>query len=144
MVSVTLFPGLDAALGGVIEYVILVLVVVNFGTRLFAHRQHKAQAEEGADAMSRSIPHELSNVVLVVASLYYLTVHHHGGMVMSVLVLGLFITDFFEFESRKVEARRGIEIERPKGAIAASMLVLAYAGFQSLFFLVEPIWTAIV
>jgi hypothetical protein len=144
MVSVTLFPGLDAALGGVIEYVILVLVVVNIGTRLFAHHQHKAQAEEGADAMSRSIPHELSNVALVVASLYYLTVHHHGGMVMSVLVLGLFITDFFEFESRKVEARRGIEIERPKGAIAASMLALTYAAFQSLFFVVEPIWTAIV
>jgi hypothetical protein len=144
MASVTLFPGLDAALGGVIEYVILALVVVNIGTRLFAHRQHKAQADEGAEAMGRSIVHEVSNVVLVLVSLYYLTLHHHGGMVMSVLVLGLFLTDFFEFEARKVEARRGIEIERPKGAIAASLLALAYAAFQSVFFIVEPIWTSIV
>jgi len=144
MVSVELFPGLDAALGGVIEYVILVLVVVNFGTRLYAHRKHTAQAEDGAEAISRVIPHEVMNVLLVVASLYYMTVHHHGGMVMSTLVLGLFITDFFEFEARKVEARRGIELERPKGSLGAAALVLLYASYQTLFFLVEPIWSAVV
>ncbi len=49
-----------------------------------------------------------------------MTLHHHGGMVLSVLVLGAVITDFFEFESRKVEARRDIPLERPKGAIVAA------------------------
>jgi hypothetical protein len=58
-------------------------------------------------------------------------------MVLSVLVLGLFLTDFFEFEARKVEARRDVPLDRPKGSIAAGMLVLAYAGYQALFFLIE-------
>jgi hypothetical protein len=35
-------------------------------------------------------------------------------------------------------------MERPKAALTASLVALLYAGFQSLFFIVEPIWTAIV
>jgi hypothetical protein len=35
-------------------------------------------------------------------------------------------------------------MERPKAALTASFVALLYASFQSLFFLVEPVWTAIV
>jgi hypothetical protein len=109
------------------------------------YSQHVSQAAEGgADAIERNALRVGTSFLLVVASFYYMTVHHHGGMVFSILVLGLFITDLFEFESRKVEARRGIDIERPKGAIAASFLALLYIGYQSLFFLVAPFWNAVV
>jgi hypothetical protein len=121
----------------VIEVVLLALVLVNFVTRRIAHGRHVSQAEEGADAVSRFLPHEAVNVLLLLGSLYYMTVAYHGGFVMSVLVVGLFITDFFEFEARKVEARREIPIERPKGALVASLLVLSYAGYQTLFFLLK-------
>lgn len=151
MVQVNLFGPIDAALGAqlaegvmVVEALLLVLVLANFATRRLAYGRHKRQAEDGADAVSRWPVHELSNVVLLVGSFYYMTLAHHGGMVLSVLVLGLFITDFFEFEARMVEARRDIPLEPPKGAIAAALLVLVYAGYQSLFTFVEPIWTSVV
>lgn len=142
--SVTLFGPVDTVLGPYIEYVILVLVVANIAARGLEYRQHVRQADEGADAVSRGTFRVGTNVLLVVASFYYLTLHAHAGMVMSVLVLGMVITDIFEYESRLVEARREIEIERPKGAIAASVLVLLYAAFQSLFFLIKPFWSAII
>lgn len=142
--SVTLFGPIDTILGPYIEYVILALVVVNIAARAMEYRQHVRQADDGADAVSRGTARVATNVLLVVSSFYYLTLHHHGGIVMSTLVIGLVITDIFEYESRLVEARREIEIERPKGAIVASLLVLAYAAFQSLFFLVAPIWNAII
>ncbi|MFB6201177.1 MAG: hypothetical protein ABEI98_04120 [Halorhabdus sp.] len=145
MPPVSLFGPLDAVVGDNIEYVLLVLVLANVLTRMLAHRKHVQVAEEaGAEAMSRFVPHVVSNVLLVLASFYYLTLHHHAGMVTSVLVLGLFITDFFEFEARKVEARREIPIERPNGALVASILVFAYVGYQSVFFLIAPIWGAVV
>jgi hypothetical protein len=34
--------------------------------------------------------------------------------------------------------------ERPKGAVAASVLALLYAGYQSLFVFIEPLWNAVV
>jgi hypothetical protein len=145
MVSVELFGPLDAALGDVMAWVVLALAVINIGTRLVAHRRHVKQAEEGgAEAISRHPVHQASLVLLVLASFYYTTLHQHGGVVVSTLVAGVFLSDFFEFEARKVEARRGIELERPKGAIAGSILVLLYAAYQTLFFIVEPVWTAIV
>jgi hypothetical protein len=150
--SVTLFGPLDTIFGStgpggvlVIEYVIMALVVANLLTRQLAHRRHVKQYKEGGvDAITRMPLHVGTNVQLVVASFYYMTLAHHGGMVMSVLVLGAVITDFFEFESRKVEARRDIPLERPKGSIVASMLVLLYAGFQSLFWIIASPWNAIV
>jgi len=142
--SVTLFGPIDTVVGPYIEYVILVLVLANIATRAMEYSQHVEQAREEAEAITRSAPRVATNALLVVSSFYYLTLHAHAGMVMSVLVLGMVVTDVFEFESRLVEARRDIEIERPKGAIAASVLVLLYAGFQSLFFLVAPVWDAIV
>ncbi len=128
----------------VIEAVILLLVVANFATRKFAYDRHREQAREGPEALSRALPHEVLNVLVVLAAFYYMTVDHHPGMILSVLALGLFIADFFEFEARKVEARREIPLDPPKGAIAAGMLVLAYASFQALFFLVEGPVNAII
>lgn len=142
--SVTLFGPVDTIVGPYIGYVILALIVVNMAARALENRQHVEQAEEGVDAMSRNALRVATNVLLVVSSFYYLTLHAHGGMVMSVLVLGLVISDVFEYEARLVEARREIEIERPNGAIAASILVLLYAAFQTVFFIVAPIWNAVV
>jgi hypothetical protein len=142
---VSLFGPIDTVFAPIIEYLLLVLLVVNMAARGWEYSQHVDQAEEGgADAIERNPARVATNFLLVVGSFYYLTVHQHGGMVFSVLVLGLFLTDLFEFESRKVEARRGIEIETPKGAIAASFLALLYIGYQSLFFLIAPVWNAVV
>jgi hypothetical protein len=142
--SVTFFGPLDTVLGPYMGYVVLVLAVANIGTRALAHRSHVKQAEEGAEAVSRHPLHTASNVLLMLAAFYYLTLNHHSGVVASSLIVGMFITDFFEFEARKVEARRGIDLERPKGAIAASVLVLMYVSYITLFFIVKPIWSAIV
>ncbi|WP_318566746.1 DUF7313 family protein [Salinigranum marinum] len=129
----------------IIPFVVLALVVANMVTRLLAHRTHVRQAEEGDDELvSRYTPHTVTTVLLILTSFAFLIVAPHGGMVMSVLVLGVFLADFFEFESRKVEARNEMTIERPKAALTASFVALLYAGFQSLFFVVEPIWTAII
>ncbi|MEZ3116770.1 hypothetical protein RYH80_12700 [Halobaculum sp. MBLA0147] len=141
------FPvGALESVSGQLPYVVMALVVVNFVTRFLAHRTHVAQAAAGDDdeELSRYRPHEASNVLLLLASLAFLVVEPHGGMVMSVLVLGLFLTDFFEYESRRVEARNDLTVEQPKSSLVASGLVFLYAGFQSLFFVVQPIWNAIV
>jgi ABC-type anion transport system duplicated permease subunit len=130
----------------VIPFVVLALVLANMVTRLLAHRTHVEQAKDAEDdsEISRYLPHSVTTVLLVLASFAFLVVAPHGGMVMSVLVLGVFLADFFEFESRKVEARNEMEMERPKAAVTASLVALLYAAFQSLFFIVEPVWTAIV
>jgi ABC-type Fe3+ transport system permease subunit len=141
------FPvGALEAVSGTIPSVVLVLVLLNLVTRLQAHRVHVRQAREGDDdeELSRYGPHEASNLLLLLASFAFTVVEPHGGIVLTSLVLGTFLTDFFEFESRKVEARNGLKIERPKSSIAASTLVVLYAGFQSVFFLIEPLWNAIV
>jgi hypothetical protein len=132
------------ALEPYIAHVVLALVVVNMLTRLRAHSAHASQVEDGADELRRHRPHSLSTVALVLASFVFLLVEPHGGMVMSVIAVGVFLADFFEFESRQVEARNDMTFERPKSAVAASMLALLYAGYQSLFFLIQPVWNAIV
>ena len=145
MPTVNLFGPVDTVLGGelgigevlVIEAVILGLVVVNLITRHLAHRRHLSQAEDGAEAVTRSPLHEGVNVALVLATLYYTTLAQHAGVVMTMFVLGLFITDVFEFEARKVEARREIPLDRPKGAIVASSFVLLYAAYQVFFFAIK-------
>jgi len=151
MVEPTLFGPIDTVLGAelfrgvlAIEAAMFALVITNFVTRRVAYGRHKRQAEEGAEAVTRWPVHELSNVVLVVGAFYYTTLAHHAGVVLSTLVIGLFITDFFEFEARKVEARRDLPLERPKGAVVASALVFLYAGYHTVFFLVRPIWSAVV
>jgi hypothetical protein len=135
---------LDAA-APFVPAVVLVLAVANAGTRFLAHRRHVAQAAAGgAEALERSPLHGASSVLLVLASFGYLIVAPHAGAVTSVLVLGTVLADFFEFEARLVEARNGMRIERPKSALTGSLLVLLYAGYQGLFFVVQPYWDAIV
>jgi uncharacterized protein involved in cysteine biosynthesis len=132
------------ALEPYIAHVVLALVVVNMLTRIRAYSVHSQQVVDGADELRRHTPHALSTVALVLASFVFLLVEPHGGMVMSVIAVGLLLTDFFEFESRQVEARNDMTFERPKGAVAASILALLYAGYQSLFIFVQPVWNAIV
>lgn len=142
--SVTLFGPLDTYVGPVVEYVLLVLIVVNMGARAVEYRAHVKQAAQGPEAIGRNPVRVGTNALLVATAFYYTTLHVHAGVISSVLVLALVITDIFEHESRRVEARRELELERPKGAIVASFLVLLYAAYQSLFFLLEPVWSAVV
>ncbi|WP_136588549.1 DUF7313 family protein [Salinigranum halophilum] len=129
----------------VVPFVVLALLLANMVTRLVAHSKHVEQAKASDDAeLSRWTPHSITTVLLILASFAFLIVAPHGGMVMAVLVLGVFLADFFEFESRKVEARNEMKMERPKAAVTASLVALLYAGYQTLFFIVEPIWTSIV
>lgn len=142
---VSLFGPIDAILAPYIAYVLLALLLVNMVGRILEFRQHQRQAESGDwKNLSRHPIRVGTNVLLVVGSFYYLTVHHHGGMVFSILFLGVFITDLFEFESRQVEVRRGEELDRPFGSIAASVLALLYISFQTLFFIVAPVWNSII
>jgi hypothetical protein len=127
-----------------IEEILLVLALANVVTRQVAHARHRRQADEGAEAMTRHLGHEATNVLLVLASFYMLLVHYHGGFVMAMLVLGLVVTDFFEFEARKVEVRTDKPIELPKGALVASALVVGYAAFQALWAFVEVYWKAVI
>jgi ABC-type xylose transport system permease subunit len=145
MVEPALFGPIDNLLGPVIEWVALALVVANFVTRGVAHRSHVRQAQKDADSVSRHPAHQAVTILLVIVSFYFATVDYNGGIVLSTLVLGMVITDFFEFESRKVEARTDKEIERPKASIVASLLVATYAGYQTVYFLLlEDLWRAVV
>ncbi|WP_277553748.1 DUF7313 family protein [Halobaculum limi] len=134
------------SVAGVLPFAILAVVLVNMVTRLLAQRSFVKAAEEADDdeALSRFLPHELVNVLLILLAFAFMIVEPHGGMVMSVLILGMVVADFFEYEARRVEARNGMEMERPNSSLAASVLVIGYAGYQSLFFLVAPVWNAII
>jgi hypothetical protein len=149
MHPLTLFGPVDALLGGhghpPILYVLIVLAVANVITRAIAHRSHVRQAqEEGAEAISQHPAHVATTILLILGSYYLATIELHSGIVLSVLVVGMFVTDFFELEARRVEARNDRSISRPNGAIAASVLVVLYAGYISLFFVIAPLWNAVV
>ena len=133
-----------AAVEPIVPIAILVLVLANFATRFMAHRSHVQQAEDGADELSRYLPHSITSGGLVLLSFLFLLVEPHGGMVMTVLVVGMFITDFFEFEARNVEARNDRKLDRPNGALTASVVVFLYAAYQSLFFLIADVWNAVI
>ncbi|MFB6301747.1 MAG: hypothetical protein ABEH78_02625 [Haloferacaceae archaeon] len=128
----------------VITYGLLLLALANMGTRYAAHEQYASQAEDGAEAISRHVPHVVTSFLLVLFAFAFTVIEPHGGIVASVLVVGTLVADFFEFESRKVEARNGMEIERPKSALVGSMIVLAYVAYQSLFFVIQPVWNAVI
>ncbi|WP_396610338.1 hypothetical protein ACH9L7_08755 [Haloferax sp. S1W] len=134
-----------AAVEPVVPHIALALVVANLATRYLGHQSHVRQAEQGGEeAISRYLPHTLTTVALILASLLFLLVEPHGGMVLTVLVLGMFLTDFFEFEARKVEARNDRSLDRPNGGLTASAIVLLYAAYQSLFFLIADVWNAVI
>ena len=147
---VSLFGPVDAILARevlaapVIAYLLLGLLVANMVGRIVEYKQHQSQAEEGWEAIGRHPLRVGTSFLLVVGSFYYMTVHHHGGLVFSTLVLGVFITDLFEFESRQVEARNDRELDAPKGAITASLVALLYILYQTLFFVVAPLWNSVV
>lgn len=122
----------------------LVLVLVNMATRLLGFRKHRSQVESGDESLSWYAPHIASSLVLLLASFAFLIVEPHGGMVLSVLVLGMVMADFFEFEARNVEARNALSLELPKAGLVASAFVLLYAGYQALFFLIKPLWDAVI
>lgn len=128
----------------ILPYGILALVLASFLTRHQAHSRHKQAAGEGPEAMERYTPHVAVSVLLVLVSFLYMVVHAHGGMVISVLVLGMVVSDFFEFEARQVEARNEMELEAPKSAIFASLVALLYALYQSLFWVIQGPFEAIV
>ena len=132
------------ALEGYLIYVVLALVVANMVTRVLAHNRHEKQAEDDDRELSRYAPHTATNVGLLLASMLYLVVEPHSGMVTAVLVLGVFFSDFFEFEARQVEARTNNPIERPKASIASSVVLLLYAAYVGLFFLVKDYWNMVV
>ena len=142
--SVTLFGPVDTYLAPYIALVMLVLIVVNMAARAVEFGRIKRQAEEGAEAISRNPLRVVTNFLLVIGAFYYLSVERHAGMIISVLVLGVFLTDLFEFESRKVEARQGWNLDRPWGAIGASLVAFLYIAYQALFFLVAPFFEMIV
>ncbi|MFW5918443.1 MAG: DUF7313 family protein [Haloferacaceae archaeon] len=135
--------GLEAV-AGVLPHIILVFVLVTMATRLLAHRRHEAAIADGAESLSRFYPHWILMGVLTLVSFAYLIVRPHAGIILSMFVLSTFVSDFFEFEARNVEARNGMELERPKAALTSTAFLLLYAAYQSLFFLVAPFWGAIV
>ena len=146
MEPLSLLGPIDTLFADIIEYVVFALVLVNMGTRWWAYRDYRKQArsDDYDEELSRNWLHEVSNVVLVLGSFYLLSLHHHAGMVLSTLVLGLFVTDFFEFEAREVELRSDEKLSSPKGALSASFVVFLYAGYLSVFFLIEPLWTQVI
>jgi len=117
---------IDAIFFPIIEPILLIGAVVNLVTRFLAHRSHIKQNEEEKGSLQRFVIHEISNGILIIFSLYYMTLHHHGGMILSLMVLAMVLADIFEFEARLVESRGGMEIELPKGSIVGSALVLTY------------------
>lgn len=126
-----IFGAIDTVLAPIAEYVVLVLVLVNMTTRLLGHRSHVRQAKDGEEDIDRYRVHDVSNVLLLLATFYLLTIDHHPGFILGTLVIGTVVSDVFEFESRLVEARQGWDLEAPKAAILGSVLVLLYAAYVS-------------
>jgi len=124
---------IDAIFFPIIEPILLIGAVVNLVTRLLAHRSHIKQNEEEKGSLQRFVIHEISNGILIIFSLYYMTLHHHGGMILSLMVLAMVLADIFEFEARLVESRGGMKIELPKGSIVGSALVLTYVLYIVMF-----------
>lgn len=129
----------------VIEFVLLGLVVVNMLTRFLAYQRNVHEAtEEDVESLSRSPLHEATNVLLLLGTFYYTTVAPHGGIVLSLFVVGMVIADVFEHEVRSVDLRKDAVPRAPKGALGISAFALAYVAFQSLFFLVSDYWGAVI
>ncbi len=131
-----------SAVGPVLPFAILVMAFANLATRHFQHKRHVVQADAG-DGVERYTLHTITNVGLLLLSALF-TIHAPtGGTILSVLVVTMLLADMFEFESRNVEARNDMAVEAPKSAIVASGLVLLYAAYYALFFVVEGIWNTI-
>ncbi|QKG91825.1 hypothetical protein EXE43_12850 [Halorubrum sp. SS5] len=132
-----------SAAGPALPYAIFVMTVANLATRHLAHRRHVEQGQD-ADSVEAYTPHVFTNVGLVLLSFVFILTAPVRGTILSVLVLAMFIADFFELEARNVEARNDMEIEAPKSSIAASLVVLIWSSYFALFFLVEGFWNQFV
>lgn len=132
------------AIGEYLPIAIFVLILVNAATRHQAHRSHKQGADDGEEGVTKYLPHTVVNITLVLLGLLYMIYHPHGGLIMSALILTMFVADIFEFESRQVEARNELTIERPKSALVAWGLAFLYSAYQALFVFIAPYWELIV
>jgi hypothetical protein len=135
------------AVGPILPFAILILLVVNLLTRYIQHKNHRVQAAIAEDdaAIRRFAPHSFTTMGAVVLALAYLITAPHGGMIMTALVLAVLFTDLFEYEARLVEARsKSLEISTPTSALGATAVAILYAAYQAVFFLIEPIWSTIV
>lgn len=140
----SLFGPLDL-LYPVIEWLLLVLVLANLGTRFLAHRSHVQQySNGGADAMKRHPVHLATNLLLLAGAFYYMTVEFGSGVVLTLFVVALVFSDIFEFEARLAEARSDNPLEPPKSALAASAVTTFYVAYLALFFVVRPIWDSVI
>lgn len=145
MQALSLFGPVDTVLEPVIGFLILGLLLVNMGTRLYAHRKTVKESRDAeADDLSRPLLHVATNLLLLAATFYYLTLHHHAGIVLSTLVVGLVLTDYFEFDATLAQIREGRDVEPPRASVAASVLVFLYIAYLTLFFLVKPFWNAVI
>lgn len=131
------------AIGPILPFAILVLGMANLVTRYLAHQTHVQQAKT-ADQVERYSPNSVTGIGLVFLSLVLIPYQPTGGTVLSILTITMLMADLFEFEARNVEARNEMTVERPKSALFASALVLLYAGYYSLFFLIRPFWRLVV
>lgn len=123
----------EGALTTALPFIVFVLAIVNVITRLIAHRTHVSQANEnGAEGIERHSLHTLTTLALVLVTFVYILVSLDTGIVLATFALTMFVADFFEFESRRVEARTDRPIGAPKAAIGASLFVIAYAGFVAI------------
>ena len=128
-----------SAVGPALPFAILTMAVANLATRHVAHKRHVVQAEVG-DSVEPYGPHAFTNFGLVTLSFAFAVHAPTGGTIISIIAVTMLIADLFEFESRNVEARNDMTLEAPKSAIAASVLLLLYAAYYALFFLVADFW----
>lgn len=142
--SVAIFGPLDTTVGPYMEYVILAFAVLTLLTRRYEFKTLESQVEDGDERLDRSLVHSITMGTFVLAAFYYTTLHHHSGVVLSTLVVGTYLADFFEFEARNVEAREGYDLDAPKGALLIAITTLLYAAYISLFFLIEPYWNMVI
>lgn len=145
MPATSMFGPLDAVLYDSVEFVLLGLVLANGATRLVAHRRNVGQyRDDGEEGIDRFTPHLVANVLLLLVAFYYVTVSYVAGVLLALLVVGVVVADVFEFEARLVEARKEEPLDKPTGALAAWSVAAFYVAYRSLFFVVEPLWNAVV
>lgn len=147
MQPLSLFGPVDAVLEPIIGYLVLVLLLVNVATRLYAHRQAvevSRDPEADEDDVSHPLIHVAANLLLLLATFYYLTFHHHSGIVLSTLVVGLFLTEYFEFDAELVQVREGRDVESPKASLTAAFVTFLYIAYLTMFVYIKPFWNEIV
>jgi hypothetical protein len=129
--------------GPMLPYALLVMAVANLATRHIAHRRHVEQGTNG-ESVEPYTPHAFTNIGLVLLSFLFTLDAPVSGVIVAVIVITMLIADLFELEARNVEARNDMPIEAPKSSIAASLVLMVFVGYYSLFFLVSGIWNQFV